>query len=236
MIKERNLKKYAGQGIIWTSLIILFIVAYYYFSNRFTVFKDPYALKELILSFGHYSIIVFVLIQILQVIVFFIPGEVVQIVGGYVFGPILGSILSSIGIITGSFIGYYIAKILGRNRINNLIEKRNLTRIKKILDAGSNRLVILIIYFIPGIPKDLLVYVAGISKVTIRDFIVYSSIGRVPWIIISAFFGHGVHNQNYLSVIIIAVVASLLFLIGVFRGHKIIDFFHDHGKRKIKKY
>ncbi len=235
MNKNRSIKKYIWQGLIWTAVIVLIGMVYYYFSNRFTVFKDPYALKDLILSFGHYSMIAFVLIQVLQVIVFFIPGEVVQIVGGYVFGPVLGSILSSIGIITGSVLGYYIARTLGKKYINNLIERKNLTRIKKILDTGSNNLVIFIIYFIPGIPKDILVYVAGISKVTIKDFIIYSSLGRVPWIIVSAFFGHGVHNQNYASVITIAIIASLLFIIGIFKGNKIIDFFHRVIKKKKKK-
>ena len=97
---------------------------------------------------------------------------------------------------------------------------------------------IFVIYFIPGIPKDILVYVAGISNVTLRDFILYSSAGRLPWIITSAMFGHGIHRGDYVSMIIIGVVSGALFLVGILKGHSIIDFFHrvlkHEGKNKRK--
>ena len=238
MENKNKIRKYVINGMIWTIVIVLLIIGYWEFSKEFTVFRDPNKLKELILSFGSYSIIAFIVLQMIQVIIFFIPGEVVQVAGGYIFGPLVGGITSAIGIILGSVVAYFIAKLCGKKYINKLIENHNLTTMKKILDAGSNNIVVFIIYFIPGIPKDILVYVAGISNITLRDVILYSSAGRVPWIITSAMFGHGIHSGNYISMIVIGVISGVLFLVGILRGHKIIDFLHralrHKGKNKRK--
>ncbi len=236
MENKGKIKKYVTNGVIWTIVIVVAIIGYWEFSKKFTVFINPDELKNLILSFGSYSIIAFIVLQMIQVIIFFIPGEVVQVAGGYIFGPIIGGIASAVGIILGSIVAYFIAKLFGKKYINRLIEKNNLTKMQKILDAGSNNIVIFIIYFIPGIPKDILVYVAGISNVTLADFIIYSSAGRLPWIITSAMFGHGIHSENYLSMIIIGLISGVLFLVGILRGHKIIDFFHRALKHKNEKY
>lgn len=212
--------------------IPLIIGAYQLFFRHSTMFRNPEEFKQWILSYGSFSIIMFVLIQILQVVIFFIPGEVTQVAGGYIFGALWGSILSSAGILMGSTLGYLFAKYFIKKYVIRMIEKRNLKRFKKVLDAGSNKIVILIIYLIPGIPKDVLVYVAGVSNVTLVDFILYSSIGRFPWILASAFFGEGIHMENYSSMIMIAIVAIALFILGFWKGHSIIDFFHRMHKEK----
>lgn len=235
MKEKGKIKKYLINGFMIVIAIAVIGFAYYQFSKEFTLFRDPVKIRDLILSFGHYSILAFIMLQILQVVIFFIPGEVVQIAGGYIFGPIVGGLASAAGIIIGSMIGYFIAKILGKKYINNLIEKNNLTKLKKILDAGSNSIAIFIIYFIPGIPKDILVYVAGISNVKLIDFIIYSSLGRLPWIIASAVFGHGINEGNYVTTVIIALVAGGLFLVGILKGHNIVEFFHNFINEKGRK-
>lgn len=233
--KNLNIKKIIINSIILSLVLVLFYLLYREFSHKFTAFNNPDEMRELILSFGNFSIFAFIFFQILQVVVFFIPGEVMQIAGGYIFGPVVGSIVSTIGILLGSVIAYYAAKAIGRKKINALIERKNLTKIKRILDAGSNKIVILIIYFIPGIPKDLLVYVAGVSNVRLSDFIMYSTLGRAPWIIISAIFGHGINNRDYVSIIVIALLSFVIFLFGILKGHSIIDFYHRRIRHKESK-
>jgi uncharacterized membrane protein YdjX (TVP38/TMEM64 family) len=216
-------------------IIPLFMGGYELFFKHSNMFKNPDEFKQWILSYGSFSVVMFVVIQIIQVVVFFIPGEVTQVAGGYIFGTVWGSILSSAGILLGSTIGYLFAKYFAKQYVIRMIEKKDLKRFKKILDAGSNKTVILIIYLIPGIPKDVLVYVAGVSNVSLVDFILYSSLGRFPWVLISAYFGQGIHMENYTVMIIIAVVAVTLFGVGVWKGHEIIDFFHRLHQRKHKQ-
>lgn len=235
MKENKKFKKNLVNGVIGTLVLAVLGFAYYEFSKEFTIFRDPLKIRDLILSFGPYSILAFIGLQILQVVIFFIPGEVVQVAGGYIFGPIVGGLASVVGIVIGSTIGYFLAKVIGKKYINELIEKNNLKKLKKILDAGSNNIAIFSIYFIPGIPKDVLVYVAGISNVRLIEFIIYSSMGRFPWIIASAVFGHGINEGNYVMSIIIAVVSGALFLLGILKGHSIVDFFHNIHNNKGRK-
>ncbi len=228
-----KINKYKGYIILGILIIIGGFIGYEYFFKYADLFKNPEKIKEIILSYGSYSILIFILIQILQVVFFFIPGEVIQIAGGYIFGSFLGGIISVIGIFLGSAIGYLIARYLARDMVRKIIEKKNLKFFRKILTKGSNKMIILLVYLIPGIPKDILVYLCGLSDVDFWDFILYSSIGRFPWIIISAMFGDSIGNRNYIILGSLAIISIIFFLIGVLKGNKILQYLHKlHEKRK----
>jgi uncharacterized membrane protein YdjX (TVP38/TMEM64 family) len=76
--KIKKYKSYIGFAII---LIFIIYVGYEYYDKYFYIFKDPVKIKNVIMSYGDYSIFAFVILQIIQVIAFFIPGEIVQIAG-----------------------------------------------------------------------------------------------------------------------------------------------------------
>ncbi|WP_243159290.1 VTT domain-containing protein [Clostridium sp. cel8] len=157
-----------------------------------------------------------------QVIVFFIPGELIQVAGGYIYGPFIGSILSVIGITTGSIIAYVVSKIFGNPLVNKMLSKKKLKFFRKILNLGSINFVVFLLYLIPGIPKDILAYICGISKISLKDFIIYSTLGRLPGIFISSYFGSKVYSEDKFILIFIFIFMVLLFVIGVFRGEKIV--------------
>jgi uncharacterized membrane protein YdjX (TVP38/TMEM64 family) len=75
---------------------------------------------------------------------------------------------------------------------------------------------------IPGIPKDVLAYICGISDITFKNFMLYSTLGRIPGIFISTYFGSRMYAGHKGILIAIAVIMSILFVIGVFKGEKIV--------------
>lgn len=210
-------------GIIFIGLCVLFLfVGYKYFHDYFYILKDPDEVRNIINSYGQYSILVFILLQMLQVVVFFIPGEIVQVAGGYIFGTVSGSIISLIGICLGSIIIFMICNIYGKPFVERIISKRHLTFFKRILKLGSVNYIVFLLYLIPGIPKDALAYICGISDISLKNFIIYSTLGRFPGIFLSAYFGAKIGTDNKLILIGIAVVATVLFILGVIKGEKII--------------
>lgn len=213
-------KSYIVLGVIFTFLIY---AAYEYYHKYFLLFKDPYKLKKIIMSYGKYSVLAFVILQILQVIAFFIPGEIVQISGGYIYGTLWGSVLSLLGITTGSIIVYSISNFYGKPLINKIISKKDLRFFQRILNVGSINLIVFLLYLIPGIPKDALAYVCGISSISFVNFILYSTLGRLPGIFISAYFGAKIGSGNHSILIIIGILSILLFVIGIFKGEKMIS-------------
>ncbi|NFT90305.1 TVP38/TMEM64 family protein, partial [Clostridium botulinum] len=194
---------------------------YIYYKN-FAVLKDPKNIKNIILSYGNYGIIVFLIFQIIQVVAFFIPGEVMQIAGGYIYGTLLGSVYSLIGITLGSVFVFLLAHIYGRPLVHKIISKKDLKFFDRVLNIGSIKLIVFLLYLIPGIPKDALGYICGISDIKFKDFFILSTLGRIPEVLASAYFGANIHTGNKSILIIVGVVSSLVFIIGVLNGEKII--------------
>ena len=105
--------------------------------------------------------------------------------------------------------------------------------VQKILEAGSKKNIIFLLYLLPGLPKDVFGYICGVSDVSLKDFMIYSSLGRVPGIFVSAYFGSKIFEGNLPLLVLIAVTMSLLFIVGVLKGDKIIrDIMNNKKKHK----
>jgi uncharacterized membrane protein YdjX (TVP38/TMEM64 family) len=204
-------------------LSVFALIGYVYFNKYFYFFKNPQKIKKWVLSFGKYGFLAFILLQIMQVVVFFIPGEIVQIAGGFIYGTFGGALISLIGITIGSLLSYVIASYFGRKFIRTIVSEKHLKFFEKILKLGSVNYVVFLVYLIPGIPKDVVAYICGISDIKWTNFLIFSTLGRIPGICISAYFGATIHTGNRMHLIVISVVMIALFAIGVFKGEKIMN-------------
>lgn len=224
----KTLKKYKTYIIIAIIGVFLSIIAYEYYHKYMYVLRNPKQLKDLIMSYGKYGVFIFLILQVLQVVAFFIPGEFVQVAAGYIYGSFLGSILSILGITVGSIIAYMISMVCGKPLVDKIASKKELKFFRRILNLGNINSVVFLVYLIPGIPKDILSYICGISSISLKKFIIYSTLGRLPGIIISSYFGAKIYSENKIILIIIAISMGLLFFIGIFRGEKIIAKMINH--------
>ncbi|MBZ9685179.1 TVP38/TMEM64 family protein [Clostridium estertheticum] len=211
------------QYVVLSVFLLFFIyVGYEYYFKYSYIFKNPNILKEVIRSYGNFSILVFILMQVMQVVVFFIPGEFIQVAGGYIFGAFLGGIISLMGITLGSIIVYFISNNYGRPFVEKIILNKKVKFFKKILSAGSKKNVVFIFFLIPGIPKDAITYICGVSDISFKDFFIYSTLGRVPGIFISSYFGQKIYTWDVTSLITIGITMTILSLLGIFKGNTII--------------
>lgn len=231
-IKDRIIE-YKGYIILIIILVFFIIAGYEYYYKYFYVLKDPEKLKAYVMSYGKYSLFVFIAIQVIQVIAFFIPGEIVQIAGGYIFGAGIGSIISLAGITGGSTFVYLIANKFGKPFVQKIVSENKFDFIEKVLAAGSKKFIIFLLYLIPGLPKDIFGYVCGVSDISLKDFALYSTIGRIPGIFISAYFGSQMFTGNIHLLVLIAVIMSILFVVGMLKGDRIIrGIIKNHKKEK----
>lgn len=230
MIKyvEKNFKNYKPYVILSIIFSIFIILTCTYYREYIYLFTQPAKLKNVITYYGKYGILVFIGIQVLQVVVFFIPGEIIQIAGGYIYGSFLGSIVSIIGIIIGNIIAYSVSRCCGKPFVNKIISSKNLIFFQKILDLGSINSIVFILYLIPGIPKDILAYVCGISDIKFKNFLICSLLGRLPAVVLSAYFGAKIYSGNKIIIISIILITTFLFVLGAFRGEKmLVKFFKN---------
>jgi uncharacterized membrane protein YdjX (TVP38/TMEM64 family) len=178
--------------------------------------------KNYILSMGHLGAIMLILFQVLQTIIAPIPGEVIQVAGGYLYGIILGTIYNLIGLAIGSGIAFYFTRLIGRDFIENLIKRKKLKWISNIIESRKFELILFIIFIVPGLPKDFMIYVAGLTMIKPMRFFVILMISRLPWIMISASVGANINAGNYMLTIIISFIAVIGFVMGMLYKNKII--------------
>jgi len=173
---------------------------------------DPELVRASVASFGIFAPLVFVLIQIAQVLFAPIPGQVLAMAGGYVFGPILGTVYSLVGATIGSAIAFWISRRFGRPAAERLVHPDTLSIFDGFLE-DHGRLAVFLVFVIPGLPDDALCFVCGLTPVSLRDLVVLSFLGRIPGYALLAFAGGRFATHRPLdAAIILALVGVIAFL------------------------
>jgi uncharacterized membrane protein YdjX (TVP38/TMEM64 family) len=185
------------------------------------LFTSPRELRDWVAAWGIWAPVVFIGLQALQVIVFMIPGEVPQIAGGYLFGAWQGTLLSVVGILIGSAASFFLARALGRPFVAALFPAPQVEKIEKLLVSRSARIVFFLLFLIPGIPKDVLCYVAGLTPMGFPFFIGASTLGRLPGIAGSAIIGNAAASSKWVLAAVVGAAATALFVAGFFLRPKI---------------
>jgi len=208
------------------ALILIGIPVYIFFFHHDLI--DSFSnMKELIRDIKGYrkeSILIYMVAQALQVIICIIPGQALQFAGGYLYGILLGLLLSLIGIAVGSCIAYFFARMLGRDAVHLFFGERKVTEMIDLMNSPKGLIVTFIIFLIPGIPKDLCSYAAGLSNIKIKPYLIVSMIARIPGMLGCLIIGSRVGAGGYTSAAVVAAIAVVLLILGIVFRQKIIDF------------
>lgn len=190
-------------------------------------------------SFGKWTWAVFILCQILQVILLPIPAFITVGAGVLMYGPLLGSILSSIGIILGSIIAFICGKYFGYNIVKWLVGKDNLDKCLKFI-KGKDKVVFTFMFLFPFFPDDVLCFVAGITTIRPLFFIIMITIVRFITCFLSSYSMNNsiIPYDTWWGILLwVCFFAITLFiaLMIVKHGDKIEDFFTRKILRKNKQ-
>lgn len=185
--------------------------------------KEPEKFRSWIKSFGLFSSIIYMLIVILQVVIAIIPGEPLEIVGGYAFGFFEGTILCLIAGTIGSLIVFMIVKKFGLRFINLFFPKEKTDKIKFLRYTPKRDIIFMILFIIPGTPKDMLCYFAGITDMKISTWLIICSIGRIPSVLTSTIGGDALGTKDYLYAVIAFGVTILISLLGLVIYNRICE-------------
>lgn len=180
--------------------------------------SSPETLRSRLAGAGIWAPLAFMALQLLQVIVFVIPGEVVQLAGGFAFGIWGGALYSSLGILAGSILNFSVGRALGRPFALAVMGAERFERVERLTLSGRAAAGFFLLFAIPGIPKDALSYVAGASRLSLPSFILISGLGRLPGIVGSSLLGSAVYERDYgFAIALFATASALLFLGLLFR-------------------
>lgn len=235
ILKEKTQKHKKAVQIIsvcaFIAVIAVATIAAIPLVKAFRTEEGLQALQERLSKYsGIWGILIFTFIQALQVVIAVIPP--IQIVGGLLFGWFLGGLLSFAGTLLGTLCIFLLVKKFGRPLVEAFVNEKHMTKYKFLQDERKLTVILMILYLIPGIPKDVISYIVPLTKVSRRDFFMYVMPCRLPAIIISTVLGSNVGDGNFTTAIIVIAIAFVIGIFGYLFKDVIVDKMNRHKKTK----
>ncbi len=194
------------------------------------IFPDHHRLGEFIFSFGAYSFLAFILLQIIQVIVAPIPGGAIEFLGGYLFGVQAGFLYSMIGLTLGSCLAFSLAKIFEKWVVEKFVSPKTMKKFGYLV-GHEGVILSFLLFLIPGFPKDALCYILGLTPMHLGMFLIISTIGRIPGTLMATLQGAKAFEHQYKLFLILMGVSALVILAFYIYHEKI----HHQVKKLIGK-
>jgi uncharacterized membrane protein YdjX (TVP38/TMEM64 family) len=208
--------KLLARLIILFSALAAALFLFFYF-DIYIYFIDRKKATDLVTSFGPMSVAIFIFLQIIQVLIAPIPGEVTGFIGGYLYGITLGTIYSTIGLSIGSWMAFILSRVFGLPFVEKFVSQKVISQYDHFMEH-KGILVSFLLFLIPGFPKDALCYILGLSHMDVRAFIVIATVGRLLGTIMLSIQGSFVRNNQDYAFFILLGVSGLIFIAGYFFG------------------
>lgn len=133
------------------------------------IFTSQEKLELLLNEAGPAAPILFVLLQIVQIVIPVIPGGVSCVIGVVVFGPVFGFIYNYLGIIAGSVISFILAKKYGKAFILKAVSEKNYEKYISWIQKGTKfDYMFALALLLPFAPDDLLCMIAGLTHMSLK--------------------------------------------------------------------
>ena len=190
--------------------------------------SEPEKFRDWVHSKGFLGKLTFIAMVFFQVVIALVPGEPLEIGAGYAFGAIEGVIHCVIGITLGSLLIFCLTRRFGMRFVEIFFNAEKIRSAKFLQDAKKRDLLIFIVFFLPGTPKDLLTYFVGLTDIKLSQFLVIVSVARLPSIITSTVGGSALGEERYLLAVIVFAVTLVVSGIGWL-------IYHIISKRREKK-
>ncbi len=179
--------------------------------------------KEKIDNIGFLGILVLFGLQIAQIFLIIIPGEPIEVLAGMCYGGLGGFIFIATSSALISLMIIFLVRKLGRKFVYDFCSKEKIEKIensKIFKNSQKIEVIILLLFLIPGTPKDLLVYIAALLPINPIKFIIISTIARIPSIVSSTIVGENLIVGNWQMSLIIYSITFLLVAICIFLANK----------------
>ena len=170
--------------------------------------REPEAFRIWVAGFGIWGRVIYVAAVAAQVVLAVIPGEPLELAGGYAFGGLEGTVLALGGIVLGSAAVYALVRRFGRGAAAVFFSEDQLESLTFLLHSRRSRALAFLLMTIPGTPKDLLSYFAGLTGLGLWEWLGIVAVARIPSVIGSTCSGGAAGSGEYgLAVLVMALTA-----------------------------
>ncbi len=220
--------------ILTVLVIVLFmgVIAYLFpvMKNLSTV-EGQIAFKQKVENSGFFGVLMLFALQVAQIFLIVVPGEPIEILAGMCYGGIGGTIFIMVSAFIISTSIFFLVRKIGRKFVYDFCDSEKVAKIEnsKIFQNPKRiEMIMLILFLIPGTPKDLMVYIAGLLPIKPIKFILISTFARFPSVISSTLAGENFAVGDWkMSILIYAIVflivGIIIFFINKFDKNKTTD-------------
>lgn len=211
-----------NRTLFWAAIILILavILALLLFGGPFFAFlRHPSRIKPFLLAFGPFAPLVFIGLQALQVVLAPVPGEFLGFAAGYVFGAFDGLIYALTGVFIGSIAAFFVARKFGRPFVEKALTRAAIRKFDYV--AGKQGpAALFLIFLLPALPDDILCFVAGLTKIPLKQFALIVFFGRLPGFVVLAMAGDGIARGHLVAVFaLFALLAAFSFFMYLYRDY-----------------
>lgn len=206
--------------ILYACSLILFVlfcvfVTWYIGRPMVRFAEDPEQFRLWVDSYGPWGRVIFLGMVILQVLVAFIPGEAIELAAGYAFGVWEGTLLSMVGILIGSWIIFTLVRKFGIKIVEIFFDRNKISEVRFLNTSQKTKVLSFLLMLIPGTPKDFLSYFAGLTQLTLKQWLLIVAIARLPSVLTSTVTGAAAGDERYGLAVIMLIITSVISLVGI---------------------
>ena len=169
---------------------------------------------------GPNGILLLLGLEAAQIFLPILPGEPIEILAGMCYGTFGGLIFIMLSVFIVTAMIFFMVRKFGRDFVYTMVSKEKIQKIensKLFTHPKQIEYIMLILFLLPGTPKDLLTYLAGLLPIKPSRFIVIATLARLPSIISSTYAGATLINGNwkigllmYVGIFVVVGIAILL--------------------------
>ncbi|WP_276685781.1 TVP38/TMEM64 family protein, partial [Slackia piriformis] len=178
---------------------------------------------------GPGGVLILLGMQFLQVVVAFIPGEVVQVAAGMMYGPWGGAAVVLVGCVISSAFIFFIVHKLGAPFVRAMIPEKWMGKLEDFEETDKLDVMVFVLFLIPGLPKDVFTYLVPLTDMSMRNFLVLSTVGRIPGILMSTLAADGLMEGDIMRSVLLFLVAAGIAALAIVFHEKIM---HAFAKKK----
>lgn len=182
---------------------------------------DPVALRATIRGFGLWAPVAFVALQAVQIVVAPVPGGTTGVIAGFLFGPLVGTLLTAVGGAIGSFVAFWLSRRYGRPLAERFVAPETLAEFDAAAgDHGA--FVLFVVFLLPGFPDDAICFLGGLTDIDLRTLVAISVVGRLPTHFLTNLAGARLLELRYAEVAAILGGLALISVVVYLRGEALV--------------
>lgn len=195
--KERR-KRLGRQALALAALLVAGALLYLFIGRPLVALAgDAAKFRAFVAGRGVVGRLAFLGMMILQVVVAVIPGEPFEIAAGYAFGALEGTGLCMLGTLIGGTAVFLAVRKAGPPLVAALFPAGRIARSPLLSNPERLKMLAFLLFFLPGTPKDLLTYCAGLTKINLRFWLLLTTLARFPSIVTSTIGGDALGLGDY---------------------------------------